>query len=98
MRRSACCGASCRWSRPRPGPPKGTDLGIAFLQADSIEGAVYELRPLPGGALELLLAVPQGGGLDAAFASVVLGELYRRASDDAMGQPPAERLAALLAA
>lgn len=74
--------------------PGAGELGLSFQQADTVEGATCELRALPGGGVELLVAVPQGSGLPAAIGAVALCEAYRR--DGAWDRPPAERLAALL--
>jgi hypothetical protein len=70
------------------------ELGVAFAQADRLGGTVYDLDADDGGSVDLLLAVSEGDGIDAAFAAVVLRDLYRRHSgvDD-----PAARIAALLA-
>lgn len=70
-------------------------LGVAFAQADRLGGTVYDLSAGDDGSVDLLLAVPEGSGVDAAFASVVLRDLYRR-QDRAL--PPSARAAALLAA
>src|SRR5262249_40114637 len=58
-----------------PSPPvlPGRELGVAFAQAESVGGTLYELRR-EGEVLELMLAVPEGHGVDAAFASVALRE------------------------
>jgi hypothetical protein len=69
-------------------------LGVAFAQADRVGGTVYDLRLGDDGTLDLLVAVPDGTGVDAAFASVVLRDLYRRVE----AGEPAARAAALLAA
>jgi hypothetical protein len=76
---------------------EGRDVGIAFTQADRVGGTVYDVRS-DGGELEILLAVPEGAGVDAAFASVVLRDLYRRIERAPGVREPAEVAAALLAA
>ena len=55
-------------------------VGVALRQADGVGGLIYDLRVEEGGALELLLAVPDGGGVDSAFAAVALLGVYRRLS------------------
>jgi hypothetical protein len=50
------------------------------------------------GELELLLAEPEGAGVDAAFASVVLRDLYRRIEPERGAGEPAEVARALLTA
>lgn len=70
------------------------ELGVAFAQADRLGGTVYDLSARADGSVDLLLAVPEGTGVDAAFASVVLRDLYRRQGG---ALPPAERVTALLA-
>jgi hypothetical protein len=70
------------------------ELGVAFAQADRLGGTVYDFVATDDGAIELLLAVPEGAGVDAAFASVVLRDLYRR---QPARRDPGERIAALLA-
>jgi hypothetical protein len=69
-------------------------LGIAFAQADRLGGTVYDVSARADGSLDLLLAVPEGAGVDAAFASVVLRDVYRwqHAIDD-----PGERVARVAA-
>src|SRR5581483_6191890 len=74
----------------------GRDVGVAFSQADRVGGTVYDLRA-DGGELEILVAVPEGAGVDAAFASVVLRDLYRRVERAANLKEPAEIAEALLA-
>jgi stage II sporulation SpoE-like protein len=71
------------------------ELGVAFAQADRLGGTVYDLSARADGSIDLLLAVPEGTGVDAAFASVVLRDLYRR-QDPSLA--PAARATALLAA
>jgi hypothetical protein len=63
-----------------PAPPRldGGELGIAVEQAERVGGTLYDIVIRKSGALEVLLAVPAGAGVDAAFASVVLRDLYRR--------------------
>jgi hypothetical protein len=84
-----------------PARPKldGRDVGIAFTQADRVGGTVYDVRQDAAG-VELLVAVPEGAGVDAAFASVVLRDLYRRVVREpgAAVDDPAELVARLLAA
>ncbi len=70
------------------------ELGVAFAQADRLGGTVYDLAAGDDGSIDLMLAVPEGTGVDAAFASVVLRDLYRRQGRAA---EPAARVAALLA-
>jgi hypothetical protein len=67
---------------------------VAFAEADRLGGTVYDLRVEPDGALALMVAVPEGAGVDAAFASLVLRDLYRRVE----GGSPEARLEALMAA
>jgi stage II sporulation SpoE-like protein len=62
---------------PTPAYAAGV-LGVAFAQADRIGGTVYDLAACDDGSVDLMLAVPSGTGVDAAFASVVLRDLYRR--------------------
>lgn len=54
------------------------ELGVAFAQAERLGGTVYDLSAGADGSIDLLLAVPEGSGVDAAFASVVLRDLHRR--------------------
>jgi hypothetical protein len=70
-------------------------LAVAFAQSVRLGGTVYDLSARPDGAVDLLLAVPAGAGVDAAFASVVLRDLYRRQAADV---DPATRASALLLA
>ncbi|HUS68177.1 MAG TPA: SpoIIE family protein phosphatase [Kofleriaceae bacterium] len=70
-------------------------LGVAFAQADRVGGTVYDLRVRDPRTVEVLVAVPEGSGVEAAFASVVLRDLYRRVGDSPTALAQA---AALLAA
>lgn len=90
----AAARAAIRASTPQTPAYGPGELGVAFAQADRLGGTVYEVSARPDGAIDLLLAVPGGAGVDAAFASVLLRDLYRRqlGVDDL-----AARLAALLA-
>jgi hypothetical protein len=69
-------------------------LGIAFAQADRLGGTVYDVRARADGSIDLLLAVPEGAGVDAAFASVVLRDVYRWQHTVS---EPAERVARMMA-
>ena len=86
--------AAIRASTPETPAYGGGQLGVAFAQADRLGGTVYDLHARDDGSVELLLAVPAGAGVDAAFASIVLRDLYRRQGRAA---DPAARVAALLA-
>jgi len=86
--------AAIRASTPETPAYGGGQLGVAFAQADRLGGTVYDLHARDDGSVELLLAVPAGAGVDAAFASIVLRDLYRRQGRAA---DPAARIAALLA-
>jgi hypothetical protein len=90
---SAARAAIVAATAPTPSYGAGA-LGVAFAQAERLGGTVYDVSAPAEGALDVLLAVPSGTGVDAAFASVVLRDLYRR--QDGKGEP-AERVAALLA-
>lgn len=70
--------AAIRASTPAAPPYAAGELGVAFAQADRLGGTVYDLQACDDGAIDLLLAVPTGTGVDAAFASIVLRDLYRR--------------------
>jgi len=85
--------AAIRASTPDPPPYVAGELGVAFAQAERLGGTAYDLAACPDGSVDLLLAVPAGAGVDAAFASIVLRDLYRR--QDGAGEPAA-RVAALL--
>ncbi|MDB4966192.1 MAG: hypothetical protein JWN44_1881 [Myxococcales bacterium] len=67
-----------RASAPEPPAYEGGELGLGFAQADRLGGTVYDLSARGDGSVELLLAVPEGTGVDAAFASILLRDLYRR--------------------
>ena len=69
------------------------ELGVAFAQSDRLGGTVYDLAARDDGSVDLLLAIPQGRGVDAAFASIVLRDLYRR---QGRAGEPAARVATLL--
>ncbi len=69
--------------------------GVALRQAERVGGTIYDLRVDDHGALELLVAVPEGDGVEAAFASVALLDCYRGLPG---ASSAAERAAALLAA
>ena len=69
------------------------DLGIGFAQDERVGGTLYDLRAGES-SIELLLAVPEGAGVDAAFASVVLRDVYRRETHE--GAPLDEQLWAML--
>lgn len=90
----AAARAAIRASTPDTPAYGPGELGVAFAQADRLGGTVYDLAARADGSIDLLLAVPAGTGVDAAFASVVLRDLYRR-QDPSLS--PAERAAALLA-
>ena len=87
--------AAIRGALPDPPALGGRELGIAFAQADRV-GTVYDLRPRDDGEIELLVAVPAGSGVDAAFASVVLRDLYRRVIADREDVPELEAAARAL--
>ena len=86
--------AAIRSSTPETPAYGAGELGVAFAQADRLGGTVYDLAARDDGSIDLMLAVPAGTGVDAAFASVVLRDLYRRQGRAA---EPAARVAALLA-
>jgi hypothetical protein len=86
--------AAIRSSTPETPAYGAGDLGVAFAQADRLGGTVYDLAARDDGSIDLLLAVPEGTGVDAAFASIVLRDLYRR---QGRATDPAARVAALLA-
>ncbi|HXU71466.1 MAG TPA: hypothetical protein VN947_19170 [Polyangia bacterium] len=85
--------AAIRASTPETPAFGAGELGVAFVQADRLGGTVYDLAARDDGSIDLLLAVPAGTGVDAAFASIVLRDLYRR---QGRAEPPAARVAALL--
>jgi hypothetical protein len=68
-------------------------VGVAFKQAERLGGTLYDISAVAD-ELELLVVVPEGSGVDAAFASLAFSEAYRRSP----AGPPGERLAAALAA
>ena len=70
--------AAIRSSTPETPAYRAGQLGVAFAQADRLGGTVYDLHARDDGSIDLLLAVPAGTGVDAAFASIVLRDLYRR--------------------
>ncbi|MGZ3407716.1 MAG: hypothetical protein ACXVAN_14800, partial [Polyangia bacterium] len=86
--------AAIRASTPETPAYQAGELGVAFAQADRLGGTVYDLAAQKDGSIDLLLAVPEGTGVDAAFASIVLRDLYRRQGG---AVDPAARAAALLA-
>jgi hypothetical protein len=90
----AAARAAIRASTPETPAYGGGQLGVAFAQADRLGGTVYDLHAREDGSIDLLLAVPAGAGVDAAFASIVLRDLYRRQGRAA---DPAARISALLA-
>lgn len=55
----------------------GFDVGVALVQADGVGGTIWDTRKTASGETEILIASPEGSGVDAAFASVVLRDLYR---------------------
>lgn len=61
-----------------PAPPAFGEVGVALQQADRVAGTMYDQRALADDRVEVVVAVPEGSGVDAAFASVVLRDLYRR--------------------
>ncbi|HEX6835899.1 MAG TPA: SpoIIE family protein phosphatase [Polyangia bacterium] len=85
--------AAIRSSTPETPAYGAGQLGVAFAQADRLGGTVYDLHARDDGSIDLLLAVPAGTGVDAAFASIVLRDLYRR---QGRAMPPAARVTALL--
>ena len=86
--------AAIRSSTPETPLYGAGELGVAFAQADRLGGTVYDLHARDDGSIDLMLAVPSGTGVDAAFASIVLRDLYRR---QGRALEPAERITALLA-
>jgi hypothetical protein len=86
--------AAIRSSTPETPAYGAGELGVAFAQADRLGGTVYDLAARDDGSIDLLLAVPAGTGVDAAFASIVLRDLYRR---QGRATEPDARVAALLA-
>jgi len=66
-----------RGALPKPPELAGLEVGVAFAQAERVGGAIYDLR-VADGTLEVMVAVPEGHGVDAAFASVALRELWLR--------------------
>lgn len=90
----AAARAAIRASTPETPAYGAGQLGVAFAQSDRLGGTVYDLHAREDGSIDLMLAVPAGTGVDAAFASVVLRDLYRR---QGRASDPAARVAALLA-
>jgi len=90
----AAARAAIRASTPETPAYGAGQLGVAFAQADRLGGTVYDLHARDDGSIDLLLAVPSGTGVDAAFASIVLRDLYRR---QGRADDPAARVAALFA-
>jgi len=86
--------AAIRSSTPETPLYGAGELGVAFAQADRLGGTVYDLHARDDGSIDLMLAVPAGTGVDAAFASIVLRDLYRR---QGRALEPSERVAALMA-
>ena len=79
-----------------PTPPAGArTLTLALAQAENLGGTVYDLRALDG-ELELVIAVPEGSGVDAAFASVSLRDQYRSVIGEREDAPEPEVLAQLI--
>jgi len=74
--------------------PTGRTAAFAFEQSDRLGGTVFDARVV-GGETELFLAVPEGHGVDAAFASAALLEVARRVAAD---EEPAARAASILSA
>jgi stage II sporulation SpoE-like protein len=93
--------AAIRSSTPETPAYGAGEVGVAFAQAERLGGTVYDLAARDDGSIDLLLAVPAGTGVDAAFASIVLRDLYRRQGgaweSDARVASPDSRIAALLA-
>ncbi len=87
--------AAVRAGLPAPPALPWADVHLAFAQAEHAGGTIYDLREVDGG-LDLLLAVPQGSGVEAAFAAVVLADLHRRLGGLG-GADPVEQAIALLA-
>jgi hypothetical protein len=92
----AAARGAIRSAQPRPPALAWADLGIAAAQAERVGGTVYDLAPRVDGGLDVLIAVPEGNGVDAAFASVVLRDQYRLMAVQALA--PEALLPALLAA
>jgi hypothetical protein len=86
--------AAIRASTPATPAYAAGELGVAFAQADRLGGTVYDLCARADGSVDLLLAVPAGSGVAAAFASILLRDLYRRQGG---ADEPAARVAALVA-
>jgi hypothetical protein len=77
-----------------PAVPWGK-VGVALVQTDRVGGTIYDLRSFEDGTLELLHAVPEGEGVEAAFAAIELHDLHHHLEGAAA---PADRARALLAA
>jgi len=81
-----------------PSPPDTVGeqrLDIGFQQAERLGGTVWDVHQTAD-YLELFVAVPEGSGVDAAFASLALGSDYRRLATTPATLP--ERLATVLGA
>jgi hypothetical protein len=74
--------------------PAGRAAAFAFEQSDRLGGTIFDARAI-GGETELFVAVPEGHGVDAAFASAALLEIARRVAAD---EEPAARAASILSA
>ena len=63
------------------------EIAITFEQAERIGGTVYDIRR-NGDAIDVLLAVPSGAGVDVSFFSVVIADEYRRLRRDSAAALP----------
>ena len=77
----------------------GMDGGLAFEQAERLGGTLFDLRASANGsALEVFVALPEGTGVDVAFASIYLRDEHRRIRRENPAATPLERLGAIAAA
>jgi hypothetical protein len=77
-------------------PLPGRATAFAFAQSERLGGTIFDARAV-GTELEIFVAVPEGHGVDAAFASAALLEIARRAPAGDDGEPAA-RAEAILSA
>ena len=77
----------------------GLDGALAFEQAERLGGTIYDFHPAPGpcGAFDVFVALPEGSGIDVAFASVFLRDEQRRLRRELPDPSPEPLLVALAA-
>ena len=79
-------------------PVDGMDGGLAFEQAERLGGTIFDLKATADqSALDVFVALPEGSGVDVAFASIYLRDEHQRKRRENPAATPSELLLSLAA-